>query len=230
MAVTADVNTTPSDSRYTDNQDVLLALVSYLGLTHRKSRTPSTLSKYLGLDKEEIVEVLEGFPGIFRESISTSDEERSLGEHYYTLQLRYARRWMEDGDRENENDSREPQEPLDSSYLTALFGFIADMIEQERRLASQKESIQAQERWVRDNIAVQDRRTQDSIEAQEGWVTKTIEAQDKRTQDSIDAQNTRTQDSIEAQDRRTIAMLVGTIFAAGAAISSLIVTITRGLG
>jgi len=53
------------------------------------------------------------------------------GEHFYTLQLRYARRWLENST-DAEMEDPEPKEPLEQQYLSALINFITNQADQER--------------------------------------------------------------------------------------------------
>jgi hypothetical protein len=90
------------------------------------------------LEKSEVLLVLEAFKGLFRKS-SEPDKE----EHFYTLQLRYARRWLGESDDESDDQSTsigeaEPRGPLEAEYLSALLGFISHMVEQEQ--ASKRQS------------------------------------------------------------------------------------------
>ena len=72
--------------------------------------------------------VLTTFKGLFRRSINKS----STGEYYYTLQLRFAKRWMED--KNDESDEAEVKEPLSANYLQALFTLISARATQEVEL------------------------------------------------------------------------------------------------
>ena len=121
--------------KYSDHVDILVALVTHLGMTRYKSRLPSKIAKYLDIDEGETVKVLENFKGLFRKSIGVS----SHGEHYYTLQLRYARRWLDqekDKDQDGEEEE-EPREPIGAEYLSALLNFIISMVVQEQSSSRQ---------------------------------------------------------------------------------------------
>ena len=116
-------------TRYSKNLEVTLALVTHLAMTRKKSRTPSTLAKYLNLKKAGVQNVLDNFPGLFRKS---RDEYVSKkGENYYTLQLRYARRWLDETANEEMEDP-DPKEPLEPEYLSALINYISHQADQER--------------------------------------------------------------------------------------------------
>jgi hypothetical protein len=118
--------------KYSDYVNTLIALVTHLGMTHYKSRTPAKIAKHLNLDVVDVKNVLESFTGLFRRSSTIS----SNGEYYYTLQLRYARRWLDQDNDEGEED-REPREPIGADYLSALLNFILKMVEQEHAGARQ---------------------------------------------------------------------------------------------
>ena len=113
---------------YSQNLDTIIALTSNLALVKHKSRTPSNLAKYLNLQKKDVEHVLETFKGLFRRSINRSAE----GEYYYTLQLRFAKRWLEDETADDEE--AEVKEPLDADYLQALFTLISSRATQEVEL------------------------------------------------------------------------------------------------
>ena len=66
----------------------------------------------------------------------------SGGEYYYTLQLRFAKRWMEDETVEDE--SADLKEPLGADYLQALFTLILSRATQEIEL----EKTRLQGRWT----------------------------------------------------------------------------------
>ncbi|MCA1705160.1 MAG: hypothetical protein LC808_18645 [Actinobacteria bacterium] len=78
-------------SRYADHIDVLTALVTYLALTEKISRTPYYLARDLGLPKAQVANALEAFPGIFRRSRRTGDTPDGP-QPYFTLHARYALR------------------------------------------------------------------------------------------------------------------------------------------
>ena len=117
--------------KYSENLDTLIALTTHLAMSEYKSRTPSAMSADLGLDYENVLHVLKAFTGIFRQSkkVSKKDiEPNGNSEHFYWLQLRYARWYLEN---KNEEDERlEP--PLEAEYLVALLDFIVKMVEQEK--------------------------------------------------------------------------------------------------
>jgi len=109
-------------TKYGDHFETLVALISHMALMDDTSRTPSNLAKYLSLDKDETVNVLQDFKGIFRKSIKTFTE---TGEHFYCLQIRYATR-----KHEGDNDEGDFIQ-LKADYLSTLLDFVAKMVETE---------------------------------------------------------------------------------------------------
>ena len=94
------------------------------------------------------ITIFESFKGLFRKSRKSDPQTK---EHYYTLQLRYARRWLGEDERQRpdgeassppvdsaDDDDPEFREPLEAGYLTSLLGFISNMVEQEQ--ASKRQS------------------------------------------------------------------------------------------
>ena len=75
--------------RYSEHIDYLLASIVYLGTQPSFwARRPNYLAAELSLDEARMRRVLNGFPGIFRKSPKAAEH----GEHYYSLQARYALR------------------------------------------------------------------------------------------------------------------------------------------
>ncbi len=106
---------------YSKDIDILIALISYLALSKYKSMRPSRLAERLSLDKENVERVLELYKGIFRKSNRIFE---STEEHYYTLHMRYALRWMD----EDEDDGDTPQLPPEhvNTLLTFVIGKAAE--------------------------------------------------------------------------------------------------------
>lgn len=145
-----------TDQRYSDHLDMLLALISYLALTQWRSRSPNALATELCLPEEQIVSVLDGFPGLFRKN--PEPHPTAVGEQpSYTLYARYARRRLREIDaagsrvpRANELVSApEPAqdgagEELDADFLQMLLDFVSDQARAER------ESTQSRlaQRWL----------------------------------------------------------------------------------
>lgn len=112
--------------KYSDHQETLIALVTHLAMTDWSKRSPTNLSKALTIDKDEITVVLESFKGLFRKAMK---KHKETGEHYYSLQIRHARQWLEESEDEDEN-SKKP--PLESEYLTKLLDFVITKAAEER--------------------------------------------------------------------------------------------------
>lgn len=123
-------------TKYSDNLETLIALTIHLAQYEKKSRTPRMLAKYTSLNYEDVRFVVKNFKGLFRESIGVSKHDKDPEgnkEHFYWLQIRYAR-WYLEGKRDEDNpeDEGAPAEPLPPEYLVALLDFIAKMVEQEK--------------------------------------------------------------------------------------------------
>jgi len=115
---------------YSEHLETIVALVSNLGTTSYTSRTPTALAKYLSLDHAEVTFVLENFRGLFRASITKS---KTTNEPFYTLQLRYSRRWLEaDAEAQGEDELDSQKEPLGADYMATLLGFISEMVTNEQ--------------------------------------------------------------------------------------------------
>jgi hypothetical protein len=112
---------TQPDRRYADHIDTLTALITYLALTDRKSRPSGPLADALSLPRENVLEVLDGFPSIFRKS----NRVDSTGNHFYTIHARFALRPYDGGD---EDDL--PQVRAD--ILKVLLEFVTENARAER--------------------------------------------------------------------------------------------------
>jgi len=116
----------PRALRYSDHLEALIALVTHLAMTDWSMRTPPNLAKALSIEETEIQYVLDNFKGLFRRSQKTS---KKTGVHFYTLQIRYARQWLE----EQAGDDEGPQKPpLEVEYLTTLLEFVTHKAAEER--------------------------------------------------------------------------------------------------
>lgn len=105
---------------YTRYFDSLVALVTHLSSTTSESRTVPSMAKDLALKPEEVRNVVTQFPAFFRQSTTESEG----GEKFYTVHLRYARRYNKQGE-------RVPTAPLSPEELTALLDLISKMVAQE---------------------------------------------------------------------------------------------------
>lgn len=119
--------------RYRDNIDYLFASIMYLGTqTYWWARSPQAMAIELQLNEQRLLQVFEGFPGIFRKSITP---DPATGRHNYSLQARYAQRRGGDV----EEPSRESGiAPLKSSKLEVVINFILKMAEQEAKEDDQR--------------------------------------------------------------------------------------------
>jgi hypothetical protein len=105
---------------YTNYFNTLVALVTHLSSTNSESRTVPNMARSLGLAPEEVRGVVTKFPAFFRQSRTESED----GERYYTVHLRYARRYNKQGE-------QVPTEPLSPQELTTLLDLISKMVAQE---------------------------------------------------------------------------------------------------
>ena len=123
--------------KYSDHIEYLTASVIYLA-TQRGwwARTPAALAEELSLDHAKLALVFDGFPGIFRKSTRPSN----TGEHYYSLQARYAQR----------DDYGQPEEvtdilPLETDKSRLIYNFSLRSADDERT---------RQRTWIGNSIAV----------------------------------------------------------------------------
>ncbi len=128
---------------YSSHVDTLIALVTNLAATQWKSRTPKILAQELALDHDEVANVLKNFRGLFRESYKTAN----YGEHYYWLQLRWARKHLEEV--ESSDEDLGLKDPLPPEQVSALLNFILTMVEQEQ--TSKRQSVT---NWIATGAAV----------------------------------------------------------------------------
>jgi len=110
--------------KYSKHVDYLIASVIYMA-THKRwwARTPTNLGKELSLDAGKLRLLFEGFPGIFRKSPRPSGN----GEHYYSLQARYAQR--------TDYTAKEEKidiPPLDTDKTRLIYDFILKSADDER--------------------------------------------------------------------------------------------------
>jgi len=113
-------------SKYTKHFSTVVALITHLGATNRRSRTPTFIGTDLGLDKQDVISVLRLFPSVFRESRTVSTEQESKDDHFYTLHLRYSRR-TDDDDKAGESL------PLSTDEIGMLLDLVAHMTHQEQQ-------------------------------------------------------------------------------------------------
>jgi hypothetical protein len=121
--------------KYSDNIDHMIASILYLG-THTSywARTPKSLAKELQLNESCLLEIFDNFRGIYRKSGNASKEN---GQHYYSLQARYAQREGMDISDMTEKDFIPP---LDAERLNVVIDFVLKMADQEQRQADLSQS------------------------------------------------------------------------------------------
>jgi hypothetical protein len=148
--------------RYSDHVEVLLALITYLGLTSWRSRTPNGLARDLRLDEGAVTEALELFPGLFRRGLN--NETPAGLQPSYTLHARYAQRRPRDASAaiEGAHDGGTPSpnhprgsrdgrgEELDVDTLRTLLDFVTQEARAERAARQQRHS----QVWVVVGVAV----------------------------------------------------------------------------
>lgn len=112
--------------KYAQNIDYLVSAILYLG-THSWywARTPTNMAKELSLSPDKLRQVLESFPSVFRKSTKPSGN----GEHFYSLQARYA---LREGEDTNEPDEVSYIKPLETGQVEMLLNFVVKMVEYEK--------------------------------------------------------------------------------------------------
>lgn len=113
--------------KYSDHIDYLIASVFYLA-TQRGwwARTPKMMAEELSLDEAKLKAVFDGFPGLFRKSPRPARYSET-GQHYYSLQARYAQR-----DHYEEQEETTDIPPLDTDKIRLLYDFILKSADDER--------------------------------------------------------------------------------------------------
>ena len=96
---------------YPKHLDTLIALVTYLALSVRKSRTAPGMATALSLDEDEVRTTLTTFTGISRRSTSASEK----GELYFTLHARYALRAVDADEQDALPDPLVERPPTDEN-------------------------------------------------------------------------------------------------------------------
>ena len=112
--------------KYSDHQETLIALVTHLAMTDWSARTPTNLAKALSVESTEITKVLNEFKGLFRQAKKKS---KKTGDHFYTLQIRHAKQWLDESEDVGEDDKKPPLEP---EILTKLLDFVISKAAEER--------------------------------------------------------------------------------------------------
>jgi hypothetical protein len=114
--------------KYSDHLDAIVALITHLSYSKFPERTVPNLAKALSIDEAEITYTLDNFKALFRKSKIVSAK---TGAHFYALQLRYARQWLEEAAVEESEDEQKP--PLDAPSVNALLDFVVKKVDQETR-------------------------------------------------------------------------------------------------
>lgn len=110
---------------YAADVEVILALISYLGLTNKRKRTPAKIAKHVGIDERRVLGVLERYPGLFRRSLKVKDE----GHHSFSLQVRHASRYLEEPDEDSTIS-----DPLGADYFGSLMQYVLSRKKSEEEL------------------------------------------------------------------------------------------------
>jgi hypothetical protein len=111
---------------YAKHYEVLMAVVTHLGVNKWALRQPRGIANDLSIDEESIRTVLKSFKGLFRQSAKTSGDH---GDHFYSLHLRHSRQPS------GENPQVE-RGPLDAEYLFPLLKFISEKSAQQSQQAT----------------------------------------------------------------------------------------------
>lgn len=110
---------------YSENLDVLVAVITHLGYTDWNMRSVKNLAKALNMDQSSVQYVLDNFKSLFRKFTYKSKS----GSDFYQLQARYALRW-----RDNDVYDIESKElPLDTTIVNAMLDFVVSCADHERR-------------------------------------------------------------------------------------------------
>ena len=110
---------------YTDNFDVLVAVLTHLANTDRESRTVPNMARDLGLDAQQVRTVVQKFTGLFRKSRTL---DKITGEPFYTVHLRYSRRKRE--------GARVPTDPLKPEEFATLLDLVSKMVARENEMSN----------------------------------------------------------------------------------------------
>lgn len=141
------------EGRYTEHQDMLFALVSYLATTSKLSVSAQAISKNLDLDCNDVQEVLESFKSLFRKSVETFKTSSGEQDYMFTLHLRYGFRSQAKG---NVNSEVGKRDPLSADLISALLDFISQQVarEQEHNLTNLKLSTMVKEAKKTRNVSI----------------------------------------------------------------------------
>lgn len=112
---------------YSENLDILVAVITHLGYTDWNMRSPKNLAKTLAIEEKKVLYVLNNFPAFFRQSKYVS----SQGTIFYQPHVRYAIRWKD----EDSSESESKEIPLEPSTINALIDVAVKCADQQRRHA-----------------------------------------------------------------------------------------------
>lgn len=126
-----------SQLSYSQHFETLVALVTHLAVTggaEADAANAPKLADRLGLDKDEVMTVLDGFKGIFRRTQDQYQTSNYGLQYKYTLQLRYARRKYVDGKVVNVGEA------ITNEELFSLLDFITNKVREEQENERQSRS------------------------------------------------------------------------------------------
>lgn len=130
---------------FTNDFHCLIALIQHLGANEKwNSRTPRNIADSIGLDVEDVENVLDGYPAFFRKSSNLSAQKEPL----YSLHIRYARRVKKQI--EGESSLKEWSAPLSSEEMQTLLNLVTNMIglEAENRRLKEDSRHNNMKVWV----------------------------------------------------------------------------------
>ena len=130
--VVVEVSGVKKTFSYSQHFETLVALVTHLAVVggdEADAANAPKLADRLGLDEQEVVEVLESFKGLFRKTQERYPSKNYGLQHRYTLQLRYARRRYIDGKVVNVGEA------MTNEGLFSLLEFITKKVSEEQESA-----------------------------------------------------------------------------------------------
>ncbi|MBD1870294.1 hypothetical protein H6F95_23975 [Cyanobacteria bacterium FACHB-471] len=119
---------------YSQHFETLVALVTHLAVVSGNEADAANalkLAQRLGLDKQEVISVLDNFKGLFRRTEKPYPTKNYGLQYKYSLQLRYARRKYVDSNVVNAGEA------LTNEELLSLFTFITNKVNEEQETARQ---------------------------------------------------------------------------------------------
>jgi len=113
--------------KYSDHLDTIIALITNLAYAEKAYRTPATLANATSIDESEVTLVLEAYKSLFRKSKSRKSNA------FYSLQLRHARKWIEEENADALDDEGRRLGPLEADSVNALLDFVVKKADHESR-------------------------------------------------------------------------------------------------